>query len=316
MKTSTARIVAATAALLLAVATGQSRPAVACEECQLRKEGTYLGQFTLMGNGTVRSFVTYGKNGKPSSLGVTFSESALSGLPEKLPAGMPMWEYALALPAEARATGFDHISLDWNPQGHEPKGIYTKPHFDVHFYLTSRAERKKITFQGADKVSGARKPAAKFFPAGYVLPPGTAVPNMGAHAIDAAAPELNGKDFTHTFLYGYHNGQVNFIEPMITRAFLKTKPSVTIPLKQPVAYPKRGYYPTSYSMKYDATRQEYTVSLDGLTLRDAPQTTAPVARSVQKAFGPVGKSTVRGASASGSRVSQASGAQAVRVTRR
>jgi hypothetical protein len=117
MKTSTARIVASTAALFLTLAANQPQKANACEECQLRKEGTYLGQFTLMGNGTVRSFVTYGKNGKPSSLGVTFSESALFGLPEKLPGGMPMWEYALALPAEARATGFDHISLDWNHRG-------------------------------------------------------------------------------------------------------------------------------------------------------------------------------------------------------
>jgi hypothetical protein len=160
----------------------------ACEECQLRKEGTYLGQFTLMGNGTVRSFVTYGKNGKPSSLGVTFSEAALSGLPEKIPGGMPMWEYALALPAEARVTGFDHISLDWNPQGHEPAGIYTKPHFDVHFYLTSRTERKKITFRARQDDRCTRSHAARFLPAGYIMPPGTAVPDMGAHAIDSAAP--------------------------------------------------------------------------------------------------------------------------------
>ncbi len=297
MKTSTARIVASTAALFLTMAAHQPQKANACEECQLRKEGTYLGQFTLMGNGTVRSFVTYGKNGKPSSLGVTFSESALSGLPEKLPGGMPMWEYALALPAEARVTGFDHISLDWNPQGHEPNGIYTKPHFDVHFYLTSRAERKKITFKGADKVTGARKPPVKFLPAGYITPPGTAVPDMGAHAIDSATPELNGKEFTHTYLYGYYNGQVNFVEPMVTKAFLETKPDVTILLKQPAAFPKRGYYPTRYSMKYNATRQEYTVSLDGLTLRQgaqpkAAQPAVPV-RSVLKASSPQRRSPAR-----------------------
>jgi hypothetical protein len=282
MKPKTSRIVVSAVALFLTIAADQPQQAAACEECQLRKEGTYLGQFTLMGNGTVRSFVTYGKNGKPSSLGVTFSESALSGLPEKLPASMPMWEYALSLPPEARVTGFDHISLDWSPQGHEPNGIYTKPHFDVHFYLTSRAERKKITFQGVDKVAGARRPAARFLPAGYVLPPGTAIPNMGAHAIDAAAPELTGKGFTHTFVYGYYKGQVNFMEPMVTKAFLETKPNVTIPVKQPTAYFARGYYPTSYSMKYDAVRQEYTVSLDGLTLREALRRSTPSSPTAHK----------------------------------
>jgi hypothetical protein len=282
MKPKTSQFAASAVALFLTLVAAQPQRASACEECQLRKEGTYLGQFTLMGNGTVRSFVTYGKDGKPSSLGVTFSESALSGLPEKLPLGMPMWEYALALPPEARSTGFDHISLDWSPQGHEPNGIYTKPHFDVHFYLTSRAERKKITFQGADKIAGARKPAAKFFPSGYILPPDTAIPNMGAHAIDATAPELNGKDFTHTFVYGYYNGQVNFIEPMISKAFLETRPNVTIPIKAPAAYSKRGYYPTSYSMKYDAVRQEYTVSLDGLMLREVLHRSTPLLPTAHK----------------------------------
>jgi hypothetical protein len=125
MKLKTSRLVASAVALFPTIATGQPQQAAACEECQLRKEGTYMGQFTLMGNGTVRSFVTYGKGGKPSSLGVTFSESALSGLREKLLAGMPMWEYALALPSEARVTGFDHISLDWNPRGHETTDLKT-----------------------------------------------------------------------------------------------------------------------------------------------------------------------------------------------
>jgi hypothetical protein len=106
-------------------------PAVvrACDECQLRKHGTYLGQFTILGNGTVRSFATF-KDGKPQAVGVTFSETALTGLPEKLPEGMMTWSTNLALPKEAAMIGLDHIGVDWNPVGHEPAKIYDKPHFD------------------------------------------------------------------------------------------------------------------------------------------------------------------------------------------
>jgi hypothetical protein len=93
---------------------------------------------------------------------------------------------------------------------------------------------------------------------------------------------------------------VNFVEPMVTKAFLETKPNITIPLKQPAAFPKRGYYPTSYSMKYDATRQEYTVSLDGLTLRHGtqPKVTQPTvpARPSLKASSPQRKSPARSGS--------------------
>ena len=250
---------------LLALATIFSAPAHACDECQLRKDGTYLGQFTILGNGTVRSWVKFEK-GKPSSLGLTFSETALSGLKEEkeLPKAMPMMEYKLALPKEAKVTGFDHISLDWNPIGHPPKDIYTLPHFDVHFYLMSPEARGKIIATGADIARCEKKPESRYIPAGYIIPPETAVPQMGAHAIDAAAAELAGQKFTTTFLYGYYNGQMNFIEPMISVDFLKTRPNYTTAIKVPQAYAKSGFYPTRYSVSYDATRQEYSVSLDSL----------------------------------------------------
>ena len=130
-------------------------------------------------------------------------------------------------------------------------------------------ELNKITLQGADKGRCDRQPESRFLPNGYIMPPGTQVPHMGAHALDSTAPELQGKPFTYTFLYGYYNGRVHFIEPMITKAFLETKTDVTVPLKSPAAYQKTGYYPQSYSIKFDKVRKEYSVTLEGLTLRAA-----------------------------------------------
>jgi hypothetical protein len=240
--------------------------AQACEECQLRKGGTYLGQFTLMGNGTVRSWVKY-QNGKPSSLGVTLSESAITGLRTNLPKQMPVVEYKLALPKEAKVTGFDHISLDWAPQGHVPKGVYDKPHFDIHFYTMAPAERLKITAVGKDLAICSKKPTTRFIPTGYIAPPETSIPQMGMHAIDSASPELNGQPFSSTFIYGYYNGQMNFVEPMVALSFLQTKANFSAPVKVPAAYAKQGYYPTLYSVTYDQERGEYSVALEGLIWR-------------------------------------------------
>jgi hypothetical protein len=250
---------------LLALAASFGAPAQACDECQLRKDGTYLGQFTILGNGTVRTWVKFAQ-GKPTSLGLTFSETALTGLKaeNELPKGMPMMEYKLALPKEAKVTGFDHISLDWNPVGHPPKDIYTLPHFDMHFYLMSPEARGKISAVGADLARCEKKPDPRYIPAGYIIPPETSVPQMGAHAIDTAAVELAGQKFTNTFIYGYYNGQMNFIEPMITLDFLKSKPNFSTAIKVPQVYEKSGFYPTRYSISYDAARQEYSVALDAL----------------------------------------------------
>jgi hypothetical protein len=241
--------------------------ASACDQCQLNKAGLYFGEFRILGNGTVRSWVQLGKDSKPTAIGVTLSETALSGLsttPAKTPAEMMKHENPLELPRQAAATGFDHISVDWNPQGHDPQGIYDKPHFDFHFYRISRAARDQITAVGKDLVKCAKPLPKRFVPAGYILPPKAELPRMGAHWLDPASPELHGQLFTQTFIYGSYNGHLNFLEPMITKAFLETRPNFTAPVKVPAAYEKPGYYPTRYSVKYNADRQEITVALEGL----------------------------------------------------
>jgi hypothetical protein len=130
---------------------------------------------------------------------------------------------------------------------------------------------KKITGVGKDAPIANKQPAQGFMPAGYVMPPG-AIPMMGAHAVDTSSPELNPQQpqpFTQTFIYGYYNGLMNFFEPMITKDYLETKPDFTAEVKQPERFAKRGYYPTRYSIKYNAERKEYTVSLEGLVLHEA-----------------------------------------------
>jgi hypothetical protein len=91
---------------------------------------------------------------------------------------------------------------------------------------------------------------------------------MGVHWIDPTSHEFHGNDFTASLLVGSYDGEVNFIEPMITRAFLETRPDFTAEIKQPAAYAKTGYYPMSYSVRFDPEKHEYVVSLDGLTFRE------------------------------------------------
>ena len=274
--------------MMLSIALGLwafgANPARSCEECGLRKQGIYLGQFTILGNGTVRTWAKY-TNGNPTSIGVTFSETALEGLPkvEDLPKVMPMMEYELALPKEARNIGFNHISLDYGPVGHPPKDIYDKAHFDVHFYMTSSAERKKITAQGKDLAICEKKPDAGTLPAGYMLAPETSIPQMGAHAVDTSSSEFRGEGFTKTFIYGYYNGKMTFIEPMVAVDYLKTKPNSLVAVKVPAIYPRPGFYPTYYSVTFDEKRREYSVSLDGLKWR-VPPVTQPAVKTKQAAL--------------------------------
>ena len=228
---------------------------------------TYTGTAEPVGNGAIRSWVTLDEHGNPTAVGVTFNERALDGLPSENPSGQHGTEYVLSLPAEARATTFDHVGINWNPHGHEPAKVYDVGHFDFHFYMITPEERGRITVQGDDMVKARRRPPAEFVPEGYIYAPDSEVPQMGAHWVDPVSHEFHGQAFTRSLLYGSYDGQIIFVEPMITRAYLLAKPNVTEPLKLPAKYSRPGYYPTRYSVRYDQEKKEYTVALEGMTLR-------------------------------------------------
>jgi hypothetical protein len=228
------------------------------------REMTYNGPSRQLGEGRAYAFTTLDTDGKPIAIGLRMSETALTGLPAEAPHDGTGWEYVLPLPKEAAFLGYDHVGVDWNPHGHIPEGVYNKPHFDFHFYMISPAEKEKITATGEDLARAHKAPAPEFMPEGYILPEGTEVPRMGAHAIDPSSPEFNKMPFTKTFIYGFYDGQMVFVEPMITKAFIETKPNTTDRIKLPGAYAKHGYYPTMYSVKYNAAQQEYEIALEGL----------------------------------------------------
>lgn len=229
-----------------------------CDENEPGPQLIFYGPEVQMGEGTIKSLIELGEKGQPEMIGITFTETAFNGL------GHEMQSFVLELPAQAAKTPFDHISFDWAPHGHEPEGIYNLPHFDMHFYMISEAARMQIS---VDDPLSEKLPAEGFMPSNYVPLPGS-VPAMGKHWGDPASPELNGATFTKTFLMGSYNEQVTFYEPMITLDYLKEKKTEIIDLSLPENYQHTGkYYPTKYSIAYDAAKKEYIISLLGLTKR-------------------------------------------------
>jgi len=155
------------------------------------------GPEQALGNGSARVFLKLGPDKQPTSLGVSISEAAMASLPMTPKAPSPSAAtLILALPAEAKITGFDHVMLDWNPSGHEPEHVYTLPHFDFHFYSATEAEQMAIMPTAADfEQRASRIPDAQYAPQGYMPAhllantPATAatVPMMGLHWLNGSA---------------------------------------------------------------------------------------------------------------------------------
>lgn len=216
---------------------------------------TFYGPQTQMGNGHARSWINITREGNlPLAIGIEFSQGAMNNLPTD-PHDFVANRFILTLHQKARElTPFDHITLNWEPNGHEPNGIYNVPHFDMHFYKISVAAQMAIT--GAPTAP----PAAGYLPVQYVIQAAT-VPQMGTHWLNPASPELPPSlaPFTHTMIYGSNAGQVIFIEPMITRAFLLGGLWESRVIPQPINFaPANTYYPQRYSIwKNDDNSRNY-----------------------------------------------------------
>lgn len=222
----------------------------------------YRGEPVAIGQGQAYTVVRAGMDGKPVSIGVQFSAAMLEGLPMPAHGENPLFAYRLAMPEEGPRTVVDHVGLDWESHGHPPAQVYDVPHFDFHFYLINDDEQNVIQFSSADdSANPEQQPPAELLPAGYVVPPGTAVSKMGVHAIDPQSDEFTGQPFTATFIYGYYNKRQIFIEPMVSLTFLQARSGYSAPVMRPASYSIKGLYPASYSVRFDPELKVYEVAL-------------------------------------------------------
>lgn len=274
--------------------------AIACAANALASEPRVIAtKPQKLGSGFARVYVALNADGTPRALGVRLDRNALAGLPKepnatsrcfdmngdgKIERGECIGDYPLtfAIPGgeAARAVApFKWVALNWNPHGHSAPAPppWAAPHFDFHFYVAPRDDVKRLRPGKCGEMIDCDdfKVATKPVPAKYVhadhIDVGAAVPDMGNHLIDSKSPELakGGPPFTHTFIVGAYDGQITFLEPMVTRAYIGSKPRMCAPIKQPQAWQVAGAYPTRYCVRYSQRDGSYTVSIEDFVRRPA-----------------------------------------------
>jgi hypothetical protein len=210
------------------------------------KERSYKGEAKAFQHGSAWTWYEVDKTNKPLRIAIAIDDAAMASL-DRGHGGDGGHNHAnavsLKLPAQANSTPFDHVLLEWNPIGHPPAGVYTKAHFDFHFYTTSEADRLAIPLYEQAKSKFDNFPAAGYLPANYVAIP-EGVPQMGKHWVDVTSGEFTPAGFTQTFLYGSYDGKVTFYEPMITEEFLLDNPTFERSIPVPEKFAKQGWYPT------------------------------------------------------------------------
>jgi hypothetical protein len=230
-----------------------------CKKDETPAVTEFYGEKVSVGNGQAWTYVQVDGQNNPISLGIQFDENALTNLPTGSIHGD---EFLMQLPTEISVAPFNHVTLDWNEHGHEPMEIYDLPHFDIHFYFLSEAQRDQIG--PMDTIEFQKPIAPEFLPLNYLETP-DGVPRMGTHMIDLESPEIAGTGvFTHTFIYGKYDAKINFLEPMVTTSFLESKENLEKEIRHPEQWQQEGYYPNKYTITYDASTRIHSILLENL----------------------------------------------------
>jgi hypothetical protein len=236
------------------------------------KLNVFKGPQVALGYGKVRSWISVDSNGLPSEIGLEITPEAFKNLVMDNSKSLPPDHKTIVVPLHHKATQstpFDHIGLNWNPNGHEPEGVFDVPHFDIHFYMISVKEQMAIPAWSPETDAAFNNyPPMGYMPADYFTPPGpaTAEPQMGKHWLPINLPAY--LPFSKIMIYGSFNGQLIFVEPMITLDYLLSNPDFSMNYSQPEHFAKAGNYPTKYNIYHDAVTGNTYITLSEFVARN------------------------------------------------
>jgi len=214
------------------------------------------GDTMALGGGIIYTWVEVDPENAPLKIGIAVSEAAVED-PEQ---GV----YSIDFPRVASDSLFIHAATWYEPMGHPPLEWWGVPHFDFHFYMIPEEERLAIPAE-----FDTTEIPDEFMPEDYIhpAPDHFSIPEMGVHFVDSLAAELHGEPFTESLIYGFYQGEMIFIEPMITNEYLLTYPADTIAIKQPQAYQRSGYYPMTYLITYNDELEVFDIVLTDFEYR-------------------------------------------------
>jgi len=221
-----------------------------------------MGQDQAVFGYTVSSWARIADDNTVSEVGVIVPAGVIQSARSRQGELPPGPVCVLDFPSEVKAsTFFDHFELNWEPQGHPPPGIFTVPHFDFHFYSIGAAQVQQIRPDN----TALPRPDASRVPACYSVAQtdqeylAQVVPNMGYHAIpsEAFAP---GYHFTKAMIPGYYQGQMHFLEPMITQEYLFQRRNFTMDVPKPSVLGHATLYPTRLRVTYKSSRRAYEIA--------------------------------------------------------
>jgi len=216
--------------------------------------GPVTGETRSFGNGKVTPFIETVKNGPPVNVGVAFQGDIKGGIDS----ANSILLYLKFTPTNNNSI-YDHITVRWNPNGTVKTGAFSSSYIAVDFNLIN--ENKQNSIVKGDSAKNYKQPPSEEIPSDYKLLGNSATDNFGALFYDSTSADiLNGK-LSKELTYGYFDGEIVSHEVAFTNDYLTLVSKFVGEIKQPLVYPKGGYYPGKYVISYEPTKNTFTITL-------------------------------------------------------
>ncbi len=245
-------VLAALIALIVAQGVGADSHALAAAGADTRLA---FGDTVLVDGQPVTTWARLDADDSPVEVGVTVAHGILRQPPAMLGSGPAGAIAVVDFPREVQSSSIlNHFEMHWEEHGHTPPP-FMLPHFDLHFYAIP--SRQVAGIGAADTAA----PAPSRLPAGYVYGgPEAFVPQMGGHALSTA--DLGGP-FTAVLIMGYYQGDMIFVEPMVTRQLFEEKRDFAFAIPMPAEVGARTWYPGRFDARYDFQTDTYELKFSG-----------------------------------------------------
>ena len=184
-----------------------------------------------------------------------------------------------------KATGFDHVGIDWSPCGHPPLENFGRPHLNFHIFRITPEQRDSLTCDmlnpfickfPPDQIQTSLS-GKKFFivakeagsglianaPPTHTYAMDSAVPGEGLHAWDQAAAELTPDWVNPLLVTGLYGADINFWEPMFPYEFASGDSENFYEEYPEYVSQTITTLPFYWSMRYDPETEETTLIMKG-----------------------------------------------------
>jgi len=143
--------------------------------------------------------------------------------------------------------------MNYNAQGHGTPGVNDLPHIDIHFYGIDQATREAITCQGEPMPEDNRVPAGVEVNVN-AEPFGGCVKAMGAHG---GAPYDR---LTANMSYGYSQGALIFVEPMIDIELITSEQRIDLDIALPEVVGRATRMATRFLTRHAGDRYVFVLT--------------------------------------------------------